>query len=139
MYYYIEPEVSGGIGRNSIIDTSVHPPLVTKLNYEFYGWLGDDLIESFPCFIVSENLKNQLEKSALTGFKFDVVEITKSENFNELYKEKNLPKFYWLKVTGKAGQQDFGIADDFRLVVSENALVTLYKTKIEQASIEEFQ
>lgn len=88
MYYYIEPEVSGGIGRNSLIDTSVHPPLVTRLDYEFDGWLGDDLIESLPCFIASENLKSQLEKSALSGFKFDTAEITKSENFNKTYKGK---------------------------------------------------
>jgi len=139
MYYYIEPEVSGGIGRNSIIDASRHPPIVKKLHFEFDGWLGDDLIESFPCFIVSENLKIEIDKKRLTGFIFDEVEITISDTFSELHKNKKLPKFYWLKVTGKAGCQDFGIADDFRLVVSANALFAIRRMKIEQASIEEYK
>jgi len=139
MYYYIEPEVSGGIGRSSIIDTSFHPPIVKKLNFEFDGWLGDDLIETFPCFIVSENLKNRIHQSKLTGFKFNDVEITKSDTFNELYENKTLPNFYWLQITGKAGQHDFGIASDFRLVVSSDALFIMKQTRIEQATIEEYK
>jgi len=139
MHYYIEPEVSGGIGRNSIIDTSFHPPIVKKLNFEFEGWLGDELIESSPCFIVSENLKNKINQGKLTGFKFDNVEITKTENFNELHANKILPKFYWLQVIGKAGQHDFGIANDFRLVISTSALSIIKQTKIEHADIEEYK
>jgi len=84
--------------------------------------LGDDLIESFPCFIVSENLKNKIDQRKLTGFKFDDAEITKLYTFSELHAKRTLSKFYWLKITGKAGQHDFGIASDFRLVVSSDAL-----------------
>ena len=61
MYYFIEPEVAGGWGGNTIADTSVHPPKISKLHYQFDGWLGDDLLESFPCFIVSESLKHESE------------------------------------------------------------------------------
>jgi len=139
MHYYIEPEVSGGIGRNSIIDASFHPPIVKKLNLEFDGWLGDDLIESFPCFIVSEILKNKIDQKKLTGFRFDDVEITKSETFNEFHANKILPEFYWLQITGKAGQHDFGIASDFRLVVSSDALLIIKQTRVEQATIEEYK
>ena len=39
-FYYLEPEVSGGIGDSTILDTSVHPPIVSALEYEFEDWLG---------------------------------------------------------------------------------------------------
>jgi len=92
--------------------------------------LGDDLIESFPCFIVSENLKNKIDLETMSGFEFDEVKITKSDNFSDLYGNKILPRFYWLKITGRAGKQDFGLADDFRLVVSAKALSVIKKTNI---------
>jgi len=138
MYFYIEPEVSGGFGENTVIDTSVHPPKVSRLHYQFDGWLGDDLLESFPCYIVSEYLAKEIEKSGLTGFRFKEVEVSKSEQFEELYPGKELPKFRWLKVIGDAGQDDFGVADDCRLVISEKALETLNKGKIEEADLEQF-
>ncbi len=138
MYFFIEPEVSGGFGDNSVMDTTVHPPKVYKLHYQLDGWLGDELLESFPCFIVSESLAQELEREHLSGFTLEDVEVTKSEQFEELYPGKALPKFFWLQVTGSAAQDDFGIAEDHRLVVSEGALNTLRKGKIEEADIEEF-
>jgi len=129
MYYYVEPEISGGIGASSIMDNSCHPPIVKKLNYEFDGWLGDDIIESFPCFVISEKLKIELEEHSLSGFSLDDVEITKSEKFTDLHPNKDLPTFYWLKISGKAGKDDFGIAEDFRLVISEKTLSIFKKIK----------
>jgi len=139
MHYYIEPEVSGSIGEKSIIDNTSYPPLVKRLNYEFDGWLGDDIIESFPCFVVSEKLKIELEEHSLSGFSLDDVEITKSEKFTDLHPNKDLPTFYWLKISGKAGKDDFGIAEDFRLVISEKTLSIFKKNKIDHADIEKFQ
>ena len=137
MYFYIEPEVSGGFGDNSVIDTTVHPPKVYKLHYQFDGWLGDELLESFPCFIISEALAQELEREHLSGFTLEDVEVTKSEQFEELYPRKALPKFFWLQVKGSAARDDLGVAEDHRLVVSESALNTLRKGKIEEADIEE--
>jgi hypothetical protein len=45
MQYILEPEVSGEIGERTVIDSSVHPPIVSYLHFVFMGWLGDDLIE----------------------------------------------------------------------------------------------
>lgn len=61
----LQPEVAGGLGAKTIMNTTVHPPSVSILEYEFDGWLGDDLLESFPCFVVSERLKNPLEEMLL--------------------------------------------------------------------------
>ena len=50
-YYVIEPEVAGGFGENCEIDWSTGKMQVNKLHYQFDGWLGDELLESTPCYI----------------------------------------------------------------------------------------
>ena len=71
MRFVIEPEVAGGFGRATVLDTRTHPPQVSRLEYEFDGWLGDDLLTTFPCYIVSRRLQDALEMTDLTGFHFD--------------------------------------------------------------------
>jgi len=139
MYYYIEPEVSGGFGEQTVIDATVHPPKISILHYLFDGWLGDELIESFPCFLVTEKIAKQIEHEGLSGASFDEVFISTSEQFKELYPNRELPSFRWLKITGKAGVDDFGIADDFRLVVSKRSLEILEQGQISNADIEPFE
>ena len=136
MFYYVEPEVSGGFGDNAIIDSSVHPPKVTKLHVEFDGWLGDDLLETFPCYIISEGLTKEIEAENLTGFILDEVEVSKSNQFEEMYPKRELPKFFWLNLQGVCEKDDFGFSYDYRLVVSERALKVLKNWKVEEADIE---
>ena len=129
----LEPEVAGGLGPKTVLDPSVHPPLIKRLHYEFEGWLGDDLVESFPCFVVSERLARELQQSSLAGFVLDDVKVTTSPEFDELHPELRLPKFRWLRITGIAGRDDFGLGKDHRLVASEAAMGVLSRFKIEHA------
>ena len=126
-YYVIEPEVAGGFGEHCEIDWSTGKMDVKKLHYQFDGWLGDELLESTPCYIVSERLAQLIEQDKLSGVEFDEVEITISDLFRDIYPNRQLPKFVWLKVNGIPGQDDFGIASGLRLVVSERAINVLKK------------
>ncbi|HWX43221.1 MAG TPA: hypothetical protein VN345_18890 [Blastocatellia bacterium] len=138
-YFYLEPEVAGGFGEGSVLDTSVHPPRVARLHYEFYGWLGGDLLTSFPSYIVTDRLKDKLQKSDATGYELDRVEVTKSEFFKDMYpKAPPLPRFHWLKITGQAGLDDFGMATNHRLVVSERILRLLQSLNLSDSDIREF-
>jgi hypothetical protein len=139
MFYFIEPEVAGGLGDGTIMDASYHPPIVSKLEYKFEGWLGDELLESFPCFIVTAALSALVIKSNLSGFTLEPVHICTSDDFDEAYPNKILPKFSWLKVNGIAGIDDFGLADDHRLVVSGTALDVLRCAQLDNADIEEYR
>ncbi len=132
MYRYIEPEVAGGLGRQTILDNSVFPPLVEKLHYEFEDWLGDAIVESFPCFIVTGRLKENIEKARLTGIYFDDVLVTKSGNFPHA---KDLPVFHWAKITGTVTMDDFALSGDFRLIVSEQAFTVLKKAGLIHAVV----
>ena len=140
-YFYIEPEVAGSSeGPKSVMDRSVHPPIVSRLHYVFSGWSGDVLLTSFPCFIVTENAMNKLmESGARTGARFADVKTTTTYPFREFYPDTKLPKFMWLQVTGRAGHDDFGLAADHRMVISERALDVLKGLQLTDAVIEPFE
>jgi hypothetical protein len=134
-YYVVEPEVAGGFGKNTVFTrTPGIPTVVQKLHYQFDGWLGDELLESTPCYIVSERLAREIAQAQLKGTSFAEVEVTTSEQFNELYPNRKLPKFVWLKVEGQPGQDDFGIAPSLQLVVSERAMELLEQVGFSHAA-----
>lgn len=137
-FYVVEPEVAGGVGPHSVMDGSVHPPVVSRLHYVFDGWLGDEIVESFPCFLVTEALSIRLAQAGLTGFEIDAVEVTASDQFLDAHPGQQLPPFVWLKVDGIAGGDDFGIGPDLRLVVSSKALQAIQYTTPSALQVEPF-
>src|SRR5580700_5627195 len=92
-YYILEPEVAGGLGPRTIMDRSVHPPRVTHLHYHFEGWLGDQLVESFPCWLVTAAVGAEIKDAGLTGAEFGDAEVSASETFRELHPGRSLPSF----------------------------------------------
>jgi hypothetical protein len=138
-YFYIEPEVAGGLGENTVMDCSVHPPVVSKLHYHLDGWLGDVLLESFPSFIATKEAGQQLQAIGVTGLRLDDVEVTISDQFRQLYPNPRLPGFVWFRAEGQPGRDDFGTAPDGRLVASERALAMLTTLGIAHALVTPFQ
>ena len=138
MFKSIEPEVAGGLGEDTKLDTTVHPPVVYQLHYEFSGWLRNDIVESFPCFIVTDSLKDAILKNRLSGVDFDYVKVTTTIEFDELHPGVTLPPFNWMKIFGKAGKDDFGISDKHLLIVSENAYNLLALFKINAADVQDY-
>ena len=63
-YFILEPEIAGGWGERTVADTGIFPPTVTALHYRFDGWRGDELLESFPCFIVTDRFAVLAEHTA---------------------------------------------------------------------------
>lgn len=135
-YFYVDPEVAGGLGTNTVLDRQVLPPSVTQLHYNFDGWLGDALVQSFPCFVATTKVREGLESIGATGVAFADLEVTASEEFRELYPGRILPRFFWLKVSGSPACDDFGIDTTHRLVVSDRALQVLREAGIDHAEIE---
>jgi putative NADH-flavin reductase len=95
------------------------------MHYEFEGWLGDDLLTTFPEFVVTERLATALERSSLSGFRLADIEISAGDMWEQLYGDRALPKCRWLKVTGQAGATDLGLTELAHLVVSQPALELL--------------
>lgn len=137
-FFLIKPEVAGNIADSDFIDRSARPPIVQKLRYQFDGWSGDDLITSIATFIVTKRLRAGIEREGITGASFADVETSTSDQFKELYGEKQLPKFYWMQIKGKLGEDDFSMSPKNRLVISLNALSLLKQFQISNAEVEPF-
>jgi hypothetical protein len=138
MHRSVRPEVAGGFGEQTELDFSVSPPDVVKLNYEFSGWLGDDILETYPCFIVTERLRVQVEEAGLTGMHFDSVVISKSEIFDELYPGRELPAFYWAKVVGDESDDFLIDRSSGVLLISEKAFGIISKCCVDNAVLGEW-
>jgi len=139
MFKYIEPEVPGGLGDKTEMDTSIHPPIVHSFECYLDGWLGDCILEIFPCFIVTQAAKDDIENLKLTGIVFDDLTVTKTEIFNEFYQHIEIPKLFWAKINGLAGIDDFGLSNDFRLVISESSFNVLNVNKLQNAIFSDFE
>ncbi|MBD0384691.1 hypothetical protein [Paenibacillus sedimenti] len=126
--HLLEPEVAGGLGENTSFTNQGE---VEFLHYEFQGWLGDELLESTPCFIVTESMANSIQIANLSGAVFEDIEYTATQEFSELYPNRTLPNFKRLVVLGKVRVQsdafyewsgdDFCLTDESYLVVTNNA------------------
>jgi hypothetical protein len=138
-YYLLSPEVAGGLGPNTVMSQTVHPPEVARLHYHMEGWLGDELLESFPCFVVTQRLADAIKNAQLTGVGFGDVEVTLSEQFRLLYPDRELPRLAWLKIVGKVAQDDLGMDKRNRLVASEVALQVFKAVTLENCAISEFE
>jgi hypothetical protein len=99
-------------------------------------WLGDVLLETFPCFVLTEEASRAISSSRLTGANFAPFEISLSEQFLELQANVRLPRFLWMQVVGKAGMDDFGIDRSNQLVVSQQALALLRRLGLGHAEID---
>ena len=64
------------------------------------------MLESTPCFIVSEKLKNALISSELKDFRLEECLISVSEEFQELYPDKELPNFWRLIPLGTVNYEN---------------------------------
>jgi len=133
--WILSPEVAGELGENTIIDTSTHPPIISHFHHRFEGWLGDDLLEVFPCFLVTAALSKAFTEAGLEGFSLDEMEVSVSPEFQDMYPERILPEFRWLKITGKDRDADFCLTPDYRLEVSGQAMKVLRRFNIAHAEI----
>lgn len=120
-YFVIKPEAPGGLGERTAI-SSRNPIVVERLHIEFDDWLGSALLTSHPCFFVTEAARGAIETEGLSGVDFDEMEVTISEQYLGRRGSNPLPLFFWAKIIGAAGEDDFGIASGQGLVISEDAL-----------------
>ncbi|RZM77785.1 hypothetical protein [Leptolyngbya iicbica] len=141
-YFSLDPECPGSLADDVDLDTSVHPPLVESetLHIEFNTWMESALIEVFPCYCVTRELREAIEAMKFSGCSFAPAKVTKSETFNQFYPAgRHISEFTWLKVKGKTGVDDFGISKDHLLIVSERALSLIKEHGLYQCGVEPYR
>ena len=135
--YTLRAEVAGGLGPQSVLDSSTNPPAVSKLHYDFVSWLGDDIVAAFPCSIVTEPLGKAIVDEELTGVELDEVIVTKNPHFERFFPDTAavLPEWKWLRPTGEPHDSDFWQDEQGILIVSERALKVMRKFSLENCRI----
>lgn len=81
MHYSLEPEVPGELLPGTNIDNTCRPPLISSLAVIFEGWLGDDLLEIYPCFFVTDRLRRALEHHRVPGCQFESFSLQLGDGF----------------------------------------------------------
>jgi len=137
--YSVRPEVAGSLGPQTKLDAEIHPPVVTRLHYEFAGWSGDDIAESFPSFVVTQRLADAIVASGLTGVEIDDVLVTKDPQFEMFFPDQaaSLPSWKWLRLVGDPGRDDFWQDERAVLHVSARARELLRDFQLQEAQIVE--
>ena len=142
-YFVLEPEVAGGIGKKSeVLYENSKIKEVLFLDYEFEGWLGDDILTTHPCFIISEFLCDIIKVTDLKGYQLQKMDVSFSDFFLEVYNKNILPNFIRLlpfaindiSLIDKMSL-DFYLYKNTTLIVSEKALDTLKKLNLSNANI----
>ena len=97
-YFLLEPSVDGGWGPETVSQHRENGTIrcVDYLHFEFAQWLGDDLITTHPCFLVSLPLAEAILRSPLRGYAIEDVLISISDEYEELWspaERSGLPVF----------------------------------------------
>lgn len=79
--YELELDVAGSPGPGTQWGDSAAE--IRRLNYEFDGWLGDDLVTSTPVTIVTTRVRDAIAAAGPTGAEFADVLVTRSEQFED--------------------------------------------------------
>ncbi|GAA1214051.1 hypothetical protein GCM10009675_40000 [Prauserella alba] len=120
------------------MDPSVHPPRVEHAHLELDGWLGDELIERYPCLFVTDDLAATLSTSTLGRYRLHTAEVTTVDEDLRDDERAAIRPLRWFVVTGTAGEDDIGLTATGRLVVSDRALTLLQQHNIDHCDILEY-
>lgn len=133
-YYHIDPEVAGELGPNTTY-RSTFPTVVDQMEYLFDRWPADEFVQAHPCFAVSNELRALLENVNLTGVRFGICRVGKTDYFED--RDQAIPQFSRLEVSGVVGRDDFGLSKNHHLIVSERVKQILDRRGLSQCTFSE--
>jgi hypothetical protein len=89
-------------------------------------------------FIAEIGAAAALQAGGMSGIRIADAEISTDLEYDDAYPNRPLPPFAWLQIVGKPGQDDFGMARNHHLVLSERALQILSPFGIAHAHMAPF-
>jgi len=110
-FFQLGPEVAGFQGKGTVVSNMPQLqsgvdfiPEVTHLDYEFDGWLGDDIIEGATCYLVSDILAVAMGQACLSGYRLQAITVSTTEVFDRWQSkmvERPLPPFVRVLTEGE--------------------------------------
>lgn len=136
MPYALEPLVAGQLGEGTRLDSSTHPPEVEAVEYVLDAPTDDDLVESFPVFLVSDQLAERLRQASLDGFILDDARVVPSREYVEVYGEVPHKSYRWLRLRASANA-DCWLDGEYRLCVSDRMMAILSEGVLDRCEVVE--
>jgi hypothetical protein len=137
-YYELTLAAPGGPGERSEATGEGIFKDYASLHAIFESWLGDEMVEILPCFLVTSSLGAEFVASGFTGFELLNVEVERDGQFDLAYPGVELPHFSWLKITGVVGKDDFFVTEGHNLAVSKRAFDVIEEANLPCMTFEEF-
>ena len=136
MPYRLEPQVAGQLGESTELDPSRHPPTVTAVEYVLDSPDADDLIESFPVFLVSERLAARIGAAGLGGFRLEEARVRPSDEYLAGYGDVAHGQYRWLRIAKPQPGADAWLDDAHRLCVSDRLMEVLRSHRLDRCGVE---
>src|SRR3954466_10036505 len=114
MPYVLQPLVGGELGQDVEFDTSTHPPGIDRVQFVLDYPTSEDLMESFPAYIVSEALAERLVAAGLRGVTLAEADVLPGENYVELYGDVPHKRYRWLQVAPRTPDADVWLREDLQ-------------------------
>lgn len=137
MPYILDPQVAGELGDGTVLDGSTHPPTVSKVDYVLDQPNADELIQSFPVFLVSAGLGTRLQQAGLSGFNLADVSVRPSDNYVALFGDAQHPQYLWMQVNGLPAGADCWLDTSFQLCVSDRMMSIIETAVLSDCLVEE--
>lgn len=134
MPFLLEPLVAGALGEGTQLDASTHPPDVEAVEYVLDAPSADDLIESFPVFLVSDWLAERLDRAGLDGFALEGALVVPSREYVEVYGPAPHKSYRWLRLLTST-TADCWLDEEYRLCVSDRMMAVLREGVLEGCDI----
>lgn len=131
MAFVIDPQVAGELGEGTEMDSSVHPPVVSHLEYVLDYPGTDDLIQSFPVYLASVELRASLEAAGVRGIEWRDAVVSRGD-FYEDYPPADPINYRWL-IPGVPGDDCW--IENLELVVSDRMMDVLRLARINDCEI----
>jgi hypothetical protein len=133
--YVLDPLVAGQLGERTDLDASTHPPVVRQVDYVVDLPTDEDLIQSFPVFLVSDDLAGALTAANLTGFRLDNADVRASDQYG-VFGGGDVPlkQYRWLRLDS-SDPADCWLDERFRLCVSDEMYAVISSHRIERCEV----
>ena len=130
MPFALEPQVAGEFGPATVFDHRQHPPTVTDVEYVLDHPDTDDLIESFPVYLVSDRLTARLLD--FPGLGFEAVVVRPGDNYLELFGDAPHKPYVRLLLDGSP---DAWLGEDLVLCVSDRLMEVLRESDLRRGDV----
>jgi hypothetical protein len=134
MPYALEPLRAGELGMGTELDVGTHPPGVRRVEYVLDAPTEEDLIKSFPVFLVSEELAAALTSEKLSGFQLDDADVHLNDQYVELHESAPHKRYRWLRLT-PSESADCWLNDQYRLCVSDRMYAVISHHCIDRCDV----